>query len=70
MNTKITISMVRELASKINNGANNTIGSIKICRDVCGIIVDKIVNSSYGVDRIGYGLTKKQAYNLLQDISN
>ena len=70
MNTKITINMVRELASKINNGANNTIGSIRICRDVCGIIVDKITNSSYGVRNLGYGLTKKQAYKLLQDIAN
>ena len=69
MNTKITINMVRELASKINNGAN-TIGSIKICSDICGIMVDKIVNSSYGVDRLGYGLTKREAYNLLQNISN
>ena len=67
MNAKITINMVRELASQINNGANNTIGSIKIGRDICGIIIDKIVNSSYGVDRLGYGLTKKEAYNLLKN---
>ena len=67
---KITINMVRELVTQINNGANNTIGSIKICRDVCGIIVDKIVNSSHGVCNLGYGLTKKEAYKLLQNISN
>ena len=67
---KITINMVMELATQINNGINDRIGSIKICRDVCGIIVDKIINSSYGVDRMGYGLTKKEAYNLLQKISN
>ena len=67
---KITINMVRELASQINNGINDRIGSIKICSDICGIMVDKIVNSSYGVDRMGYGLTKKEAYNLLQKISN
>ena len=66
---KITINMVRELASQINNGFNNTIGSIRISHDICGIIVDKIVNSSHGVRNLGYGLTKKQAYNLLQDIS-
>ena len=62
--------MVRELATQINNGINDRIDSIKICRDVCGIMVDKIVNSSYGVDRIGYGLTKKEAYKLLQKLSN
>ena len=67
---KITINMVRELATQINNGANNAIGSIKICSDICGIMVDKIVNSSHGVDRLGYGLTKKEAYKLLQNISN
>ena len=67
---KITINMVRELAAQINNGINDRIGSIKICRDVCGIIVDKIINSSHGVDRIGYGLTKKEAYKLLQKIAN
>ena len=67
---KITINMVRELATQINSGINDRIGSIKICRDICGIMVDKIVNSSYGVDRLGYGLTKKEAYNLLQNISN
>ena len=70
MNTKITINMVRELASQINNKTNNTIGSIKISHDVCGIIINKIVNSSYGVDRLGYGLTKKEAYNLLQKLVN
>ena len=67
---KITINMVRELASKINNGANDRIGLITICSDICGIMVDKIVNSNYGVNRLGYGLTKKEAYNLLQNISN
>ena len=67
---KITINMVKELASKINNGINDGIGSITICSDICGIMVDKIVNSSYGVNRLGYGLTKKEAYNLLQNISN
>ena len=67
---KITINMVRELALQINNGANNTIGSIRICHDICGIIIDKIVNSSHGVCNLGYGLTKKEAYNLLQKISN
>ena len=67
---KITINMVRELASQINNGINDKIGSVQICRDICGIIVDKIVNSSYGVDRLGYGLTKKEAYKMLQKISN
>ena len=61
--------MVRELASQINNGVN-TIGSIKIGNDIHGIIIDKIVNSSYGVDRLGYGLTKKEAYNLLQKLAN
>ena len=66
---KITINMVRELASQINNGAN-TIGSIRICSDICGIIIDKIVNSSYGVCNLGYGLTKREAYNLPQKISN
>ena len=67
---KITINMVRELATQINNGINDRIGSIKICSDICGIMVDKIVNSSHGVDRIGYGLTKREAYKLLQDIAN
>ena len=67
---KITINMVRELATQINSGINDRIGSIKICSDICGIMVDKIVNSSHGVDRMGYGLTKKEAYNLLQKISN
>ena len=67
---KITINMVRELVSQINNGANNTIGSIRICHDICGIIIDKIVNSNYGVCNLGYGLTKKEAYKLLQNISN
>ena len=67
---KITINMVRELATQINSGINDRIGSIKICRDVCGIIVDKITNSSYGVRNLGYGLTKKQAYKLLQKLSN
>lgn len=70
MNTKITINMVRELVSQINNGINDQIGSIKICRDICGIIVNKIINSGHGVDRLGYGLTKKEAYNLLQKLSN
>lgn len=67
---KITINMVRELASQINNGINDHIGSIRICRDICGIIVDKITNSSHGVCNIGYGLTKKEAYNLLQKLAN
>ena len=67
---KITINMIRGLASQINNGINDRIGSIKICSDICGIMVDKIVNISYGVDRLGYGLTKKEAYNLLQKLSN
>ena len=67
---KITINMVRELATQINNGINDRIGSIRICHDICGIIVDKIINSSHGVCNIGYGLTKKEAYKLLQDILN
>ena len=70
MDTKITINMIRELASQINNGINDRIGSIKICSDICGIMVDKIVNSSHGVCNLGYGLTKKEAYKLLQNISN
>ena len=70
MNTKITINMIRGLVSQINNGINDHIGSIKIGHDICGIIVDKIINSSYGVDRLGYGLTKKEAYNLLKKLSN
>ena len=70
METKITINMVRGLASQINNGVNDQIGSIKIGHDICGINVNKIINSSYGVKRLGYGLTKKEAYNLLQKLAN
>lgn len=72
---KVTIKDVHEVAKQINtlrgfeNVSYNTIGALHVYKDVCGIAIDMIMNSSGGVKRIaGGGLTKKEAYFYLKDL--
>lgn len=68
---KITIECVREECKAandrrgINNPAWNVVGSIGIGGDICGLSVDEVVNVHGGIRRHGYGLTKREAYDIL-----
>ena len=71
---KTTIAEIKNLINKINekngfaNAQYNTMGVIKLYRDMCGIGIDKITNEHGGVNRLGYGMTKNETYYLLQSL--
>ena len=70
----MTILEIKSLVNKINekngfiNAQYNTIGAIILQKDICGIGINKITNAHGGVCKLGYGMTKKEAYYLLQGL--
>lgn len=70
----MTIIEIKSLINKINetkgyiNAQYNTIGAIILQKDICGIGINKITNEHGGVYKLGYGMTKKEAYYLLQGL--
>ena len=70
----MTILEIKNLVSKINekngsvNAQNNTIGARIIQKEICGIGINKITNEHGGVHELGYGMTKKESYYLLQGL--
>ena len=70
----MTILEIKSLVNKINekngftNVQYNTIGAYLLHKDVCGLAVDKVTNIHGGVQKVGYGMTKKEAYYLLQGL--
>ena len=70
----MTILEIKNLVNKINekngftNAQYNTIGAITYHKDICGVSIEKITNIGGGVESIAYGMTKKEAYYLLQGL--